>query len=467
MVLHSRPMRFRLIALLLSLVALAVAQDRPPNFVVVFVDDMGYGDLGVYGHPTISTPNLDRMAAEGMRFTQFYVAASICTPSRAGLITGRLPVRSGMASSKSRVLFPDSTGGLPDSEITIAELLKRKNYATAAVGKWHLGHLPQYLPTRHGFDSYFGIPYSNDMSKVQPVPPRHELWGLASKSEYFDVPLMRDEDEIERPAYQPTLTKRYTDEALEFIRDNRDKPFFLYMPHTMVHVPLFRSKEFEGVSKRGLYGDAVEEIDWSVGRILDTLCELDLEEDTLVVFTSDNGPWLTFDEQGGSAGLLRMGKGSTWEGGMREPGIFWMPGTVQRGVTAELGATLDLLPTFAAMAGLEAPSDREMDGYDLTPVLTGTGPSPRNEIIYYRGTEVWAARVGRYKIHFKTKSGYLKDPVLEHDPPLLFDLTADPSEKYNIAEQHPEAIEAIKRRVAEHRATVKPVKDQLAERTGR
>ncbi len=314
-------MMVRLVALLLGLVAAAFAQDRPPNFVVIFADDLGYGDLGVYGHPTISTPNLDRMAAEGMRFTQFYVAASVCTPSRAGLITGRLPVRSGMASSKSRVLFPDSTGGLPDSEITIAELLKRKNYATAAVGKWHLGHLPQYLPTQHGFDSYFGIPYSNDMDKVQPAPPRHELWGEASKSEYFNVPLVRNEDEIERPAYQPTLTKRYTEEALAFIRKNREKPFFLYMPHTMVHVPLFRSEEFKGVSRRGLYGDAVEEIDWSVGRILDTLHELNLDENTLVVFTSDNGPWLTFDEQGGSAGLLRMGKGSTWEGGMREPGI--------------------------------------------------------------------------------------------------------------------------------------------------
>ena len=461
-------MRFSLVTLLLGLVAVAVgsAQERPPNFIVIFADDLGYGDLGVYGHPTISTPHLDRMAAEGMRFTQFYVAASVCTPSRAGLITGRLPIRSGMASSKRRVLFPDSTGGLPESEITIAELLKPKNYATAAVGKWHLGHLPQYLPTRHGFDSYFGIPYSNDMDKVQPVPPKEQLWGENSKSEYFNVPLVRNEEEIERPAHQPTITKRYTEEALQFIRTNKDKPFFLYMPHTMVHVPLFRSKEFEGVSRRGLYGDTVEEIDWSVGRILDTLRELDLDEETLVVFTSDNGPWLTFDEQGGSAGLLRMGKGSTWEGGMREPGIFWMPGTVKRGVTPELGATLDLLPTFAAIAGLKPPSDREMDGYDLTPVLTGTGPSPRNEIFYYRGSEVWAARVGRYKIHYKTKSGYLRDEQLEHDPPLLFDLAADPSEKYNIAEQHPEVIEAIKRRVQEHLATVTPVKDQLAERTG-
>lgn len=460
-------MRTSLLTLFVAFAALCSAQERSPNFIVIFADDMGYGDLGVYGHPTISTPNLDQMAADGMRFTQFYVAASVCTPSRAGLITGRLPVRSGMASYKSRVLFPDSTGGLPASEVTIAELLKQKDYATATVGKWHLGHLPQYLPTRHGFDSYFGIPYSNDMSKAQPVPPKHELWGEASKSEYFDVPLVRDEDEIERPAHQPTLTRRYTEEALEFMRKNREKPFFLYMPHTMVHVPLFRDKAFEGVSRRGLYGDAVEEIDWSVGRILDTLRELELDEETLVVFTSDNGPWLTFDEQGGSAGLLRMGKGSTWEGGMREPGIFWMPGTVEQGVTAELGATLDLLPTFAAMAGLEPPSDREMDGYDLTPVLTGTGPSPRDEVFYYRGTEIWAARVGRYKLHYQTKSGYLRDERLQHDPPLLFDLMVDPGERYNVADEHPEAIEAIERRIAAHRATVKPAKDQLADRTGR
>ena len=457
----------RTVLTLFCLAAAATAQQRPPNFIVVFVDDMGYGDLGSYGHPTVSTPHLDRLAAEGQRWTEFYVAASVCTPSRAGLITGRLPIRSGMASYKSRVLFPDSTGGLPDSEITIAEVLKQKRYATAAVGKWHLGHLPQYLPTRHGFDSYFGVPYSNDMAKITPTPPREQLWGESSKSEYFNVPLLRDEEEIERPAHQPTLTKRYTDEAVKFIRANRDRPFFLYMPHTMVHVPLFRSPEFAGKSRRGLYGDAVEEIDWSVGRIVATLEELGIARDTLVVFTSDNGPWLTFDEQGGSAGPLRMGKGSTWEGGMRVPGIFWMPGVVKPGVVREMGATLDLLPTFAAMAGVPAPSDRQLDGYDLTPVLRGIGPSPRNEVFYYRGTDVWAARMGRYKAHFKSKSGYLQDPQLEHDPPLLFDLAADPGEKYDVAAQRPEALEAILRRVAEHRAGVIAVKDQLADRSGR
>ena len=454
-----------LVALALGLAGVCSGQDRPPNFVVIFADDLGYGDLGVYGHPTISTPRLDRMAAEGMRFTQFYASDNVCTPSRAGLITGRYAVRSGMTSKKARVLFPNSTGGLPDSEITIAELLKQKGYATGIVGKWHLGHRSQFLPTRHGFDSYFGIPYSNDMDKVQPGLPRDQLWGENSKSEYFNVPILRDEEEIERPAFQPTVTKRYTEEAVAFIRRSREKPFFLYMPHTMVHVPLFRDKAFEGVSARGLYGDTVEEIDWSVGRILDTLHELGLDRNTLVVFTSDNGPWLTFDEQGGSAGLLRMGKGSTWEGGVREPGIFWMPGTVKEGVTQELGSTLDLLPTFAAMAGLEPPSDRELDGYDLTPVLRGTGPSPRDEFMYYRDGEVWAARVGRYKAHFKTKSGYQRDELLEHDPPLLFDLHADPSEKYDIAEQRPEVIAAIQRRVAEHSGAVVAVKDQLADRT--
>jgi len=449
------------IALLLAFCALpALAQQ---NFVVIFADDLGWGDIGPFGHPTVATPHLDRMAAEGQKWTQFYVAASVCTPSRAGILTGRLPVRSGMASDARRVLFPDSSGGLPHSEITIAEVLKEKNYATAAVGKWHLGHLPEWLPMQQGFDSYFGIPYSNDMDGVElDLTRRERFWN--PKSEYWNVPLLENETEVERPANQNTITKRYAEKAVEFIRQSKDKPFFLYLAHSMVHVPLFASEEFEGKSRRGLFGDTVEEIDWSVGQILDTLRELGLDDNTLVVFTSDNGPWLTYDDHGGSAGGLRMGKGSTWDGGMREPTVFWQPGLVKPGIVRDLGATLDLLPTFASLAGVPAPTDREMDGYDLTPALKGTGSSPRDRIFYYRGTSVWAARSGPWKVHYRTKSGYLRDPIIEHDPPLLYNLEVDPGEKYNVAADHPDIIANINAMVEEHKASVKPAKDMLADR---
>src|SRR5688572_8626460 len=254
----------------------ALAQSRPPNFIIIFTDDQGYGDLGSFGHPTIRTPHLDRMAAEGQRWTSFYSADSVCTPSRAGLLTARLPVRSGMASGSPtvrRVLFPDSAGGLPGSEITIAEILKPRGYATAAIGKWHLGHLPEYLPMRQGFDSYFGIPYSNDMDWTGPDKERHQR-TMNPKIEYWNVPLMRNDTIIERPAQQSTLTQRYTDEAIAFVRRNSDRPFFLYLAHSMPHMPLLPSEEFAGKSPRGRYGDVIEEIDWNVGRLLDTLRQM-------------------------------------------------------------------------------------------------------------------------------------------------------------------------------------------------
>ncbi|NQT41202.1 MAG: sulfatase, partial [Planctomycetes bacterium] len=331
--------------------AIATAEDPPqPNIVIIFADDLGYGDLGCFGHPTIHTPNLDRMAAEGQRWTQFYAAASVCTPSRAGLITGRLPIRTGMCSDSRRVLFPNSAGGLPAEEVTVAEVLRSAGYRTACVGKWHLGHLPQYLPTSHGFDSYLGIPYSNDMDRVADAPGgRESFWK--PKVEYFNVPLIRDKQVVEQPADQTTITRRYTDETIRVIRESKDRPFFVYLAHNLPHVPLFTSDEFVGHSARGLFGDVVEEIDDGVGRILDTLTELKLDRKTLVVFTSDNGPWLIFNEQGGSAGLLREGKGCTFEGGMREPTIFYWPGTIGPGVVKDLGSTLDLLPTCAKLAG--------------------------------------------------------------------------------------------------------------------
>ena len=437
-------------------------KSRKPNFVIVFCDDLGYGDLGCYGHPTIRTPHLDRMAAEGQKWTNFYVGASVCTPSRAALLTGRLPIRSGMCSDRRRVLFPDSAKGLPESEVTLAEGLKTQGYATACIGKWHLGHLPPYLPTNNGFDYYFGIPYSNDMDRVGGPKGREAFWD--PKSEYWNVPLMRNEEVIERPANQNTITKRYAEEAVRFIEQNKDKPFFVYLANSMPHVPLFASGKFDGTSDRGLYGDVIEEIDWSVGQVLDTLRREGLAEDTCVVFTSDNGPWLIFDEHGGSAGLLREGKGCTFEGGMREPCIMWWPGTIEPAVIHDMGATMDLYTTMLKLAGAEVPSDRVVDGLDLRPVLFGKGPSPRDTMFYYRGAQLYAARKGPYKAHFITKPAYGRGGAEKHDPPLLYHLGHDPSEKYNVAKDHPEAIAEIQKAVEEHRRTLKPGEDQLAER---
>ncbi len=420
--------------------ATAADDERPPNIIIIFADDLGYGDLSCYGHPTIHTPNLDRVAAEGAKLTQFYAAASVCTPSRAALMTGRLPVRSGLCSNKRRVLFPNSGGGLPDSEITIAEALKGAGYATACVGKWHLGHLPQFLPTRHGFDEYFGIPYSNDMKPC---------------------PLMDGETVVEEPANQETLTRRYTERALRFIRRNRRKPFFLYFPHTFPHVPLFASKAFKDTSRRGLYGDVVEELDWSVGQILGYLRESGLAESTLVFFTSDNGPWLTQKLNGGSAGLLRGGKGSTWEGGMREPCLAWWPGTIApASVRTDVTSTMDLFPTCLALAGIDLPTDRVFDGEDIVPVLTGTGGKQGDTMLFYRGTRLMACRKGAWKLHLITQAGYGEKPQ-EHDPPLLFNLNRDPSEKYDAAKDHPGVVADILATIEEHRKTVEPVPSQL------
>ena len=450
------------IALLGALHAVpAASQERPPNVVVILTDDLGYGDLGVYGHPTIRTPNLDRMAAEGMKFTQFYAAASVCTPSRAALLTGRLPVRSGMTSDRRRVLFPDSSSGLPPDEITLAEALKARGYATAAVGKWHLGHLPEFLPTRHGFDSYFGIPYSNDMDLS---PGReHRAANLEPKVEYFNVPLLRNDEVVERPADQTTLTRRYTEEAVRFIREQRARPFFLYLAHTFPHVPLFASHDFLGQSPRGRYGDTVEEIDWSVGRVLETLKDLGLAERTLVFFTSDNGPWLAFDTHGGSAGLLRGGKGMTWEGGMRVPGIAWWPGTVPAGrVNREIASTMDLLPTALALAGASPPANRVLDGRSMLALLRDPGAGPLHDtFFYYRDEQLFAVRKGPWKAHFITQWAYPDNDRVEHAVPQLYHLDNDPSERHDLAAGHPEVIRDIQREVARHQATLVRIPSRL------
>lgn len=412
----------------------------PPNIIVIFADDLGYGDVGCYGAKGYETPVLDRMANEGMRFTDFSTSSSICTPSRAGLLTGRFAQRWG---HNGRVYFPFSDDGMPPEEITIAEVLKEAGYQTGIVGKWHLGHKPKYLPLNQGFDYYFGIPYSNDMWR----DPETELArnvefrngrtredyvnGSANDKKYRnDVPLMLGNEVIEWPVDQSLITRRYAQKAQEFIVANKEKPFFLYLAHSMPHVPLFASETFHGKTERGLFGDVIEELDWSVGEVLKTLRDNGLEENTLVIFTSDNGPWLSKKKMAGSAGPLKDGKFSTYEGGCRVPCIAWQPGTVPAGVTCDAQiSTLDFLPTFAAIAGAEVPADRVIDGFDIRDVLAGDfAAAPVREFFLYRGQGI---RVGNWK-YVKTK-----------DKQQLFDLSSDVGERKNLAKEHPDVAKEL------------------------
>ena len=410
-----------------------------PNIIVIFTDDQGYEDLGSYGSPLIKTPNIDQMAEEGVRFTDFYSANSVCSPSRASLLTGCYPTRVGIPD----VLFPYDTTGLNSDEITIAELLKDRGYATACIGKWHLGHKQKFLPTRHGFDTYFGIPYSNDME----IDPTMQLANDITLNEGMTierlrteeprgnwVPLMRDEQVIEYPCEQSTLTERYTKEAMEFISAHQKEPFFLYIPHTMPHIPLYASKAFEGKSERGLYGDVIEEIDWSVGEILNKLKELNLDENTLVIFTTDNGPWLSEKENGGSALPLHGGKFETYEGGMRVPCVMRWPGKIPSGTEcSEVAGTIDFLPTLAMLAGSAIPGDRVIDGRNIWPIMSSApgARSPHEAYFYYSDNTLEAVRTDKWKLR-------RVDGVTE-----LYDLDNDIAETKNLAEENPGIVEQL------------------------
>ena len=407
-----------------------------PNFVIIFMDDQGYQDIGCFGSPSIRTPNLDRMADEGMRFTDFYAAASICSPSRAALMTGCYPPRVGI----TKVLFPRDYIGLNPREVTIADVLKSRGYATTCIGKWHLGHLSEFLPIRQGFDSYFGIPYSNDMDGVKGKDKNLDRAWREKDYSSWNVPLMRNEKIVERPADQTTLIERYTDEAITFIRTNKDKPFFLYLPHTMPHIPLFVSDEFyfEGVKRA--YTTTIEQIDFSVGRVFAALKEAGVDDNTLVVYTSDNGPWLSKKHHAGCALPLRDGKFSTYEGGMREPCIMRWPGRIPAGTECnQMCGTIDLLPTFARLAGAEVPSDRVIDGKDILPLMAGTrgARSPHEAFYYYRGMNLEAVRSGRWKLRRIKKTTE------------LYDLENDIGEKNNLANAHPQIVRGLTNRMEE------------------
>lgn len=476
-------LRLSLLSLALSASVPAFAQsERPPNFVVLFADDQGWGDLGSYGHPDIRTPHIDRMAAEGVRLTSFY-AAPFCGPSRAALMTGSYPPRNSLDFNHN----PEATTGIHPDEVTVAEILQEHGYATKMIGKWHLGDAPPYRPHRHGFDSWFGIPYSNDMWRYHPMMPIREpedermqgareraaMTGYAGQGRYYNLeagqgfpqplPLMHDDEVVETDPDQRQLTTLYTRLALEFIEENRDAPFFLYLPYAMPHVPLFVSNERWGRSLGGRYGDVIEELDWSVGQILAKLDELGLARDTLVVYTSDNGPWLEYGIDAGSAGPFKLGKATTWEGGMRVPGVFWMPGRLPSGrVSSAVAANMDLLPTFAALAGAELPNDRVLDGRDLWPLLSGeTEMSPHEHFYFFAGrgsggrTRLQGIRRARHKLRLSTNAE--GDLIAEE----LYDLHADAAERFDISGRNTalasELLEEAKVFLADLEANTRPL----------
>jgi len=400
---------------------------QKPNIVYIFADDLGYGDLSCYGAKDINTPNIDQIAKQGIKFTEFYSASSVCSPSRAALLTGRYPQRMGI----NTVFFPESFTGIPDKEITIPEILKEKGYATGIVGKWHLGHHYQYLPLQQGFDEYFGIPYSNDMESV--------VYMRGNEVESYKVK-------------QQYITKTYTKEAQKFITKNKDNSFFLYIAHSMPHVPLYASEEFIGTSKRGLYGDVVQELDWSVGQILKSLREHGILENTLVIFSSDNGPWLAMKEDGGSAGDLREGKTFTFDGGMKVPTVAMWRNRIPEGIiNTEVASQMDWFPSIAKITGSSIPKDLVIDGLDISKVLTDKGNRKNSDLLFFDGKQLQGYRSGQWKVKLPYRGfrgNKWKQFVKAHDT-LLFNLNTDPGEKNNLFEKYPEKAKEILKEMIE------------------
>ena len=417
-------------------------QESKPNFIIIFVDDLGYGDLGTYGHPTIKTPNLDQMASEGMRFTQFYVGSSICTPSRAALLTGKLPVQTGMYGQRS-VLFPDNAGGLDPNEVTIASALKNYDYNTACIGKWHLGHLKKYMPLNHGFDLFYGIPYSNDMRP-------EGNWDYAREN-FPPLPFLDGHDTVGVSLDQSKFIEMFTQKSIDFIYQNKENPFFLYLAHSAPHTPIILSDKNKGKSKRGSYGDVVEELDRSVGEIINTVKKLNISKNTFIIFTSDNGPWGWANVDGGSSGLLRGNKGSVYEGGYRVPAIVWMPGSVPETTTNVLASALDLFPTIVSLAGGQY-DQKSIDGFDLTKTFFENIPI-RSDIHYYRQDTLIALRHNEWKMYIKDPNPW-DDDKTKKEMPLLYNVEHDPSEKYDIRKENKTIIKEIQNLYEDHLQSV-------------
>src|SRR6056297_728083 len=411
------------------------AETTQPNIVIIFIDDLGYGDIGPFGATKQQTPHLERMENEGMKLTSFY-AAPVCSVSRAQLLTGCY----GPRISVPGVYFPGNRNGLNPDEVTIAEHLKQQGYATMCVGKWHVGDQPEFLPTNQGFDSYFGIPYSNDMQRT------------ATATGERVVPLLRDDkvEDLLTDEQQSRIIERYSDEAVKFIRDSRDKPFLLYYPHSAVHTPIWPGEAFRGKSNNGRFGDWVEEVDWSVGQVLDTLEELQIADNTLVIFTSDNGPWLIKGSDGGSSGPLRGGKGSTWEGGVRVPTLAWWPGKIAPGSLSDtVAGTIDLLPTAVSLAGGQVPAEPVIDGRDISTLLFGkTSTAARDAHYYFAGYNLQAVRQGPWKLAVKPQPETMGRGVREDaqgNAPRLYNLDEEIGEQTNLAAQHPEVVARLQR----------------------
>ncbi len=454
--------------------AAVAAADAPkaklPNIVVIFIDDQGYGDIGPFGAKGYTTPNLDRMAAEGRKFTNFHVPQPVCSASRAGLLTGCYPNRIGIHGA----LGPSAKHGIADREMTIAELVKQKGYATGMAGKWHLGSLTQFLPLHHGFDEYFGLPYSNDMWPFHPE---------AKKGTYPPLPLIEGDNVINAnvgPTDQEQLTTQYTERAVKFIEKNKDRPFFFYLAHSMVHVPLYVSDKFRGKSQQGLYGDACMEVDWSVGEVLNALKKHGIDDSTLVIYTADNGPWLSYGDHAGNAGPLREGKGTCWEGGTREATLMRWPGVLPAGSTCDdMLMTIDLLPTIARLIGAKLP-DHKIDGLDVWPLITGEkgAKNPHDGYaFYYAQNELQAVTSadGRWKLQlphtYRTLNGRpggtggvpAKYDNRKIEQPELYDLVADIGETKNVAAAHPETVKQLEAFAEQMRADLG---DALLQRKG-